>query len=256
MRFNEYAKNKLRKRNLENLEEVQVHALMHLEDGEELPGYLEDKIIKRCNEYGWTFYQTLASIITDPVAAAKFAKEAKKQGVAERAQQEFLEHRGIIVTKLVGEGSDAIRLLDGELVYGMRKGNLRSTKSMDFMCEGNDLMDLIYAKYTEIAGGAQDNQAQDVVRFLEYATQYVENHDDNIRFVALLDGGYYFDKLEDLKKAYASDRVLVVTSDTYYGTTTITTKSTRQRKLRDSVLNKELIKRVKQNINAMTHNKK
>jgi len=248
MKFNEYAKNKIRKRNLENLEEVIRAALVHLEEGEELPGYLEAKIRKRCRKYGWTFYQVLSAAITDPIAASTLAKQAKRQGVAERAQQEFLEHRGITVIKLNNVGPDAIRLLDGELTYGTA-GDIRATKSMDFICQGNGLMDLIYAKYTEEAGGAQDNQAQDVVRFLEEATRYVETHDDKVRFVALLDGGYYF-KLMHKFNRYASDRVIIANSDTYYGTTTITTTGAKKQRKRDTYISKELVERVKHAVDA------
>jgi len=248
MKFNEYAKNKIRKRNLENLEEVIAASLMHLEEGEELPGWIEEKVIKQCRKYGWSFYQVVSSIITDPIAASALAKEAKKQGVAERAQQEFLEHRGITVNRLYSSGPDAIRLLNGELIYGPTQA-LTATKSMDFICQGNSLMDLIYAKYTEEAGGSQDNQARDVVHFLEEATRYVKTHDDKVRFVALLDGGYYF-KIMHKFEEYASDRIIVANSDTYYGTTTITTSGSRKQKKRDTFVSKELVERVKHAVDA------
>lgn len=252
MKFNEYVKNKIRKRNLENLDAVRLSALDHLEDGTELPGYLEAKIRKRCRKYGWAFYQVLSAAITDPVAASTLAKQAKRQGVAEIAQQEFLEHRGITVNKLSNIGPDSIRLLDGELIYGSGSLDIRATKSMDFICQGNDLMDLIYAKYTEESGGAQDNQAQDVLRFLEEATAYVNTHDDKVRFVALLDGGYYFKIMHKFNR-YATDRIIIANSDTYYGTTTITTSGSRKQKARDSFISKELVDRVKHAVEKLAH---
>ena len=100
-----------------------------------------------------------------------------------------MKETGKDIEKLSPSGKKSIRLLDGELKYGYR--GKTGTKSLDFFEKLGELKVLYYTKHTEISGGAQDNQYNDAITFLKEAMRYVNTHNDNFRFVALLDGALY-----------------------------------------------------------------
>jgi hypothetical protein len=172
--------------------------------------------------------EVLASILSDTVAATAFAKSASRQRVAEKAQLYYLKNvRKIKIERLKQNGPESIRLRNGNLEYGTSTTG-DSTKSIDAL--GNST-DFIFVKWTDGNGGGQDNQAFDAIRFLEGAAKYVAKHDDGRRFVAILDGPYYAKNWHKFIK-YASDRLLIETSDTY--------KSKDERKPIDNIIIKHL----------------
>jgi hypothetical protein len=207
---NDYIGQAIVRKDRENLERTKATAMEFLELGTPLVPKFEEKIDKFCVKYNMSRGQVIASILSDTVAAAHFAKSANRQRTAEIAQLQYLkEVRKFNIKPLPSSGNESFRIRNGDLVKGAPK-TVDSTKTIDAIC-GNDY---IFCKFTQGNGGAQDNQATDVINFLEAATSYVAKHNDKIRFVAILDGTYY-DKHRFIFNEYQSERILVETSDSY-----------------------------------------
>jgi hypothetical protein len=215
MSVNTYVKNKIVEKDRENLAKTKAAVRAHLDEGTPLVPKFERKIRNYCERYGLTRGEVIASILSDDVAASAFAKQANRQRTAEKAQLEYMQLvRGIRVDSLPSSGYASLRLQDGEIVDGFTPRTMGSTKTFDAVSDNNHTLDYVFQKFTTGAGGAQDNQGHDVIRFLEAAYDYVDTHDDRVRFVAVLDGSYY-DRHWDVFGSYRSDRVLVETADTY-----------------------------------------
>lgn len=211
MDINTYIKREIEEKDRINLEKTKRAAMEHLENGTPLVDKFEEKIANFCKRYGMTRGQVLASILSDTVAASKFAKSANRQGTAEKAQIKYLQRfRNLPIKVLPSSGKNSIRLsLTGDFIVGGPR-RVDATKTLDAIC-GDDF---IFCKYTTGSGGAQDNQAIDVIRFLEAAHAYVKKNKNKYRFVAILDGNYYA-RHRDMFERFKSDRVLIETSDTY-----------------------------------------
>ena len=211
MNINEFINRSLVQKDRENLEKTKSAAMLLLEEGIPLVPKFEEKIAKFCTHYNMGRGQVIASILANDVAAARFSKTASRQRTAEYAQIAYLQNvRHLKVKPLPSSGPNAIRLNCGDLIDGTLTRPVTATKTLDAI-RGHDYL---FLKYTNGSGGAQDNQAMDAALFLEAAVDYVEKHDDNIRFVAILDGDYY-KKHWNVFEQFKSDRVLVETSDTY-----------------------------------------
>ncbi len=203
-------KRELDKRDLDNAEETQFAALLFVENREDLPRWLEEKILKRCKKYGFRFGEVAGAIASSPVIAAEYAKSAKRQGVAEKVQFGVLNKNGLKIEKLPSSGPGAVRILDGDLVYGSLGATDRATKALD----GRRANDWVSVKFTEDNGGSQDNQRLDILNFVDSANAYIAKHSNNYRFVAMLDGDYYRKNWRILKQ-YVNGRVLIETTDSY-----------------------------------------
>jgi hypothetical protein len=207
---NDYIGQAVVRKDRENLERTKATAMEFLELGTPLVPKFEEKIDKFCTKYNMSRGQVIASILSDTVAASHFAKSANRQRTAEIAQLQYLkEVRKLNVKPLPSSGNESLRLRSGDLVKGTPK-TVDSTKTIDAVC-GNDYL---FCKFTQGNGGAQDNQATDVIRFLDAAREYTAKHNDKLRFVAVLDGTYY-DRHRFIFNDYQSERILVETSDSY-----------------------------------------
>lgn len=210
-----YVKDKIQQKDLENLAKTKLAVMQHLEEGTPLVRNFERKIRTYCKKYDLTRSTVLASILSDDIAASVFAKSASRQRTAEKAQLEYMQlERGVRVERLSATGFNSVRIQAGELVKGNVAKTIDSTKTMDAISDNHHTIDYLYQKFTDGFGGAQDNQAMDAIRFLEAAQEYVDTHDDRIRFVAILDGSYYV-RHWNVFASYATGRVMVETSDSY-----------------------------------------
>ena len=211
MGTSELIKQELDKRDVENANEAQLAALKFVENETPLPRWLSEKVLKRCEKYGFRYGEVVGAIATSAVTAAEYSKSATRQSVAEKTQIKNFVKNGLAVEKIPSTGQRAMRLLDtGELVFGSLHPTAVSTKAID----GRYGNDLLFQKFTDEFGGAQDNQGRDVLTYLKAANKYVNINKNKFRFVAILDGNFYQANWEKYRQ-YINGKVLVETSDSY-----------------------------------------
>ena len=212
MKFIEYYKKGLIVQNQKNIKDVKDTAKRLLCGTQKKADvWLLTKIKNHLERYviSDSVNDILSKVSTDEYLASMFAKEASKQNMSEILQKKYLSIRKIIVDKLPGNGNKAIRLLEGELIYGNDRGG-KATKSMDF--KKNE--EFIFAKVTTGGGGGQDNQYRDVIDFLTEAGKYDKKYGDK-KFTALVDGDYYTEeKLKTLKK-FKTKNIRITSSDEF-----------------------------------------
>lgn len=153
----------------------------------------------------------------DPELTAQFMKEPGKQNLAEKCQHEYISNNlPFKVAKISQSGSNVLYLdKGGTLTSGTIPKN-EGVKALDFFIKGKRYTYYFTAKRTAGAGGAQDNQRNDV---LETLNRLAKN--PNIRGGAILDGPYYqmMDKdyetpLQILQREYSEfPNIIIGTSD-------------------------------------------
>ena len=171
--------------------------------------WLLKKIENHMERYGLPsdIEEFLHEVASSDFLASMLSKDASKQNMSEKLQISYLSNRGIHIEKLPATGDNAVRLLNGELIYGNDRG-AKATKSIDFNRNG----ELICAKVTTGAGGGQDNQYRDVRDFLKEAGEYDIKY-GNKKFTALVDGDYYTEeKLKTLNK-FETKNIRITNSD-------------------------------------------
>ena len=210
MKSEKYIKGILDRTDVRNAENLQLMVIKYIEDHTPLASWVETKIALRCAKYGFRRSRIIAELARSFVLCTEYCKSANRQRIAEKAQIKNFNRNGLKVTKLPDTGHNAVRLMDGELVYGNLGRLARATKSIDAQ-HGNDFL---YLKWTVDSGGAQENQWKDVLDFIDAANRYIETHTDDTRFVIVLDGQFYKGNWARYKQ-YANARLLVETSDSY-----------------------------------------
>jgi hypothetical protein len=139
MRSDEIIRREIDRRDLENAEEAQFAALLYVEEGKDLPIWLEEKILKRCRKFGFRFGEVMGMIASSRITAAEYGKSASRQSTAERAQISNFVKNGVPVEKLSSTGGAAYRFHKGNLVQGSMGDTARTTKALDAR-HGNDFM--------------------------------------------------------------------------------------------------------------------
>lgn len=163
---------------------------------------LREKIANWKKKWGFELseLEILNKINTDKLFATMFAKDPTRQSIAEKAMLQYLNTNGISALK----PKYHIRIdADGSLVMDTRRLDT-SSKSVDFVFNTH----YIFAKYTEIEGGAQDNQYNDILRTIDRVKLYCQHRQD-IRWIFLVEGDYYKKRVEKLKK-YATNSLIYV----------------------------------------------
>ncbi len=145
-----------------------------------------------------------------------FAKDPSKQNLTEEIAKEFLsnfpEVKSVKILPKRGKGSWSI--VKGRLDYtdNFTKYQKAGIKSIDFRIElVNGVIIFATHKYTKDTGGAQDNQANDLMSFAEQTVDYNSNE---YRFAIICDGEYYTDsKIKEISQKSA--KVLVSHSENF-----------------------------------------
>jgi hypothetical protein len=134
-------------------------------------------------------------ILNNDIIASKFCKDPSKQNISEKLAADVLG-----LAKLPASGRGAIRFNDEGDIVSATNGN---TKSADFKYGD------YYAtqKYTAGSGGAQDNQKNDVIDFLKRGSI---KH----QVAAIVDGAYWDYWRDELKKIFADNPNVLITSVT------------------------------------------
>lgn len=133
------------------------------------------------------------AILSNDIVASKFCKDPAKQNISEKLAEEALKTK-----KLPQVGKNSIRFNDDGEIVSSASGN---TKAADFFING------FYAtqKFTMEAGGAQDNQRNDVIDFLKKGSI---SH----KVAAIVDGDYWETYRPILKEMFTDNPNVWITS--------------------------------------------
>ena len=181
----------LNKEQIKNVE----HAQKYCEEGE-----YEYKISQVIKIFGGklTKEDVCKEVKASKVAALYIAKSSKKQNITEKYVLNELKKINATFCKMPASGKNAIRFTsEGKIALGGK--DVKNTKSVDYMCEIDGKKWYFAQKYTTHVGGAQDNQCEDAIKFIDYALK-CENRDFGLGLV--LDGDYYDDKIDNFKAEY------------------------------------------------------
>jgi len=161
-------------------------------------GWLKDKLInhtERCLPEK-PIEEILDEISSSQLAASFFAKDPKKQNIAEKSQLEYLCSK---LEKEITKSSSVYLMSDGSLERHTHHPPGATAKSIDFYhndCNdgNNGVEEYYFAKVTERNGGAQDNQWADVRSFIDAAKKNIEKENEKKKFIAVVDGNYYWNE--------------------------------------------------------------
>jgi len=176
-----------------------------------LENYRREKMTDaECTEY--SIETMLADIQTNIFIRSHFRKDPTRQSLHENSQIAWLlRHRYSDLVKLPA-GKGGTYFYEGRLTTvhprpisiaeGARGTGCLPTKTLDIWSEAAQMYGIL--KYSTTAGGAQDNQYNDVKHFIREAVRYCEEvPDSREQFIMWLDGPYY------TEKKYETLRVMV-----------------------------------------------
>ena len=152
------------------------------------------KISNWANKFGYSFGQIKEKIINDEIFRCVFAKDPAKQNLYQNLAAQYISSLDIVENfkVLPSGGKNAIYLTNGKILQGhLLKNQSKDIKSIDFVWTCNNLTFYASHKYTEVSGGAQDNQYKDIQDFLHHSRDCNEK---NTIFLAICDGDYYLQK--------------------------------------------------------------
>jgi hypothetical protein len=174
----------------ENLEEV-IRAAQ-----DPVESWLDFKVKSFCVTFEFEYDAIINLLRQNVYFAAHFIKDPGRQNFYENQALEYLRSYSIFdtVVKLPASGNDSLLIINGRLFRRSEIQNAENHKTIDFHAITNDINLYIAHKYTAEAGGAQDNQYNDLINFITQANQYIG--DDY--FIALADGNYYKDLTTNL----------------------------------------------------------
>ena len=167
------------------------------------------KIQNFCSKFGFDENEVIQKIKLDKVLRAWFIKDPSKQNVFEKTFANFLSSIKKVKNfkKLPTSGKGSVFIINQEVrIKGDADKSITSqAKSMDFYFEyeGINVEFYVFHKYTNEAGGAQDNQRNDVTNAIDKASNPHINKKIFILFVC--DGEYYVGKNWDDINAHISD---------------------------------------------------
>jgi hypothetical protein len=155
----------------------------------------------------------LERIKTDQLIRAMFRKDPTRQSIHEKTQIEFIQKKHPDAVKM-SANVNGVCLYKGKL-HTITKANPRpsgATKTFDVNIPSKHQLSVL--KHTDCAGGAQDNQYEDVSKFIKEANLYLtENPGAQETFAAYLDGPYYTPKkitaLEEFISSQNKQRIFI-----------------------------------------------
>lgn len=152
------------------------------------------KISNWANKFGYSFNEIKEKIINDEIFRCIFAKDQAKQNLYQNLASKYINSLDIVENfkVLPAGGKNAIYLTNGKILKGdLLKNQSKDIKSIDFTWNCKNLTFYASHKYTEMNGGAQDNQYKDIQDFLNHSRDCNEK---NTIFLAICDGDYYLQK--------------------------------------------------------------
>ena len=152
------------------------------------------KISNWANKFGYSFNEIKEKIINDEIFRCVFAKDPAKQNLYQNLASKYINSLDNVENfkVLPAGGKDAIYLTNGKILKGdLLKNQSKDIKSIDFAWNCKQFTFYASHKYTEMNGGAQDNQYKDIQDFLNHSRDCNEK---NTIFLAICDGDYYLQK--------------------------------------------------------------
>lgn len=152
------------------------------------------KIKNWAEKFEYSFDKIKEKIISDEIFRCVFVKDPAKQSLHQKLAAKYIKSLALVrdFKSLPSGGKNAIYLTNGKIFRGLDlKEKSKDTKSVDFIWKCGEKIFYACHKYTEISGGAQDNQYKDVQEFLKNTRDCNEK---DIIFVAICDGEYYLGK--------------------------------------------------------------
>ena len=154
---------------------------------------------------------------TDPVYQSRFAADPGRQSLDEKLQIAWLKNTGKhpSIEKLNASGEKAITFMSGSKITGKKgKRSKSGTKSLDARVDDTTFCIM---KRTGINGGGQDNQCDDVVKFIENIKAHLEKTNVQETYLFYLDGPYYTAarrlELEDMIPEALKDRMIITSCE-------------------------------------------
>lgn len=156
---------------------------------------MQIKIKNYATKYDLPYKYVKRKILTDSIFANQFAKDPSKQSYNQKCARAFIEENDHIdkVIQLPADGPNALFVVEGKLVQDRNLARKTGVKSIDFFWKvktnkGREVSFYASHKYTKDEGGAQDNQYEDLKKFMENAKVSTEA---DTYFLAIGDGDYY-----------------------------------------------------------------
>ena len=154
------------------------------------------RLMKRVDLFVWRFGGTVDSVLAkiqdDPMFAAWFAKEPRRQSPHEQIAADYLQQFDSIVKfiRLKQTGNLALYLnRDGEIVPRNQIQGDRPSKALDFEWESpSGVRCLASHKYTKEGGGNQDSQFREQRTLL---SNFQSRSTNNTALFVICDGPYY-----------------------------------------------------------------
>lgn len=152
------------------------------------------KISNWANKFNYSFDEIKEKIINDEIFRCVFAKDPAKQNLYQTLASKYIKSLNIVENfeVLPAGGKNAIYLINGKIFKGSQLQNQsKDIKSIDFKWDTKGFIFYASHKYTGMAGGAQDNQYEDIQTYLRHTRDCNEK---NTIFLAICDGDYYLQK--------------------------------------------------------------
>jgi hypothetical protein len=172
-----------------------------------LENYRRDKMTDaECETYGME--QMLADIMTNVFIRSHFRKDPVRQSLHENSQIAWLQRRIPDLVKLPA-GKGGTYFYEGRLST-VHPRPAAASKTLDVWSAATQTYGVL--KYSTTAGGAQDNQYNDVKHFIREAVRYLTEGGVET-FIMWLDGPYYttkkYETLRDMVPPDFKERIRV-----------------------------------------------
>lgn len=152
------------------------------------------KISNWATKFQYSFEEIKQKIITDKIFRCVFIKDPGRQNIYQTLAANYIKSLDIVTNfkTLPSGGKNALYLTNGKIFTGKILGKqAKETKSIDFKWETNGTLFYASHKYTGEDGGAQDNQYEDIQKYIKHTADCNEK---NTVFLAICDGDFYLKK--------------------------------------------------------------
>ena len=160
---------------------------------------LLNRIATYVDKFGFPQDVVEQKIMQDPMFAAIFAKEPRRQNPYEPIAAQWLREHGIGVEKLPSQGGKAFYVYGNGAIRHKRKNESPPSKSLDFRWIHNGITFYAMHKYTkeEKGGGTQTGTLNEISSLLD---NYMKAREEEVALIIIADGGFYTEKrMRELK---------------------------------------------------------